>query len=70
VGGDVAAERPAVRRAVAVLLSGTGSDGALGVQAIAEEGGVVFAQELQSAKFDGMPRSRGVQSQLVASILS
>lgn len=44
-------------RAVAVILSGTGSDGPLGVQAIAEEGGVVFAQEPQSAKFDGMPRS-------------
>lgn len=44
-------------RAVAVILSGTGSDGALGIQAIAEEGGVVFAQEPQSAKFDGMPRS-------------
>jgi two-component system CheB/CheR fusion protein len=44
-------------RAVAVILSGTGSDGALGVQAIAEEGGVVFVQEPESAKFDGMPRS-------------
>jgi len=43
--------------AVAVILSGTGSDGALGVQAIAEEGGVVFAQDPESAKFDGMPRS-------------
>jgi two-component system CheB/CheR fusion protein len=43
--------------AVAVILSGTGSDGALGVQAIAEEGGVVFAQDPISAKFDGMPRS-------------
>ncbi len=44
-------------RAVAVILSGTGSDGALGVQAIAEEGGVVFAQDPASAKFYGMPRS-------------
>jgi two-component system CheB/CheR fusion protein len=44
-------------RTVAVILSGTGSDGALGVQAIAEEGGVVFAQDPASAKFDGMPRS-------------
>jgi len=43
--------------AFAVILSGTGSDGALGVQAIAEEGGVVFAQDPASAKFDGMPRS-------------
>ncbi len=43
-------------RAVAVILSGTGSDGALGVQAIAEEGGVVIAQDPASARFDGMPR--------------
>ena len=43
--------------AVAVILSGTGSDGALGVQAVAEEGGVVFAQDPAAAKFDGMPRS-------------
>jgi two-component system, chemotaxis family, CheB/CheR fusion protein len=43
--------------AVAVILSGTGSDGALGVQAVAEEGGIVFAQDPASAKFDGMPRS-------------
>jgi two-component system CheB/CheR fusion protein len=43
--------------AIGVILSGTGSDGALGVQAIAEEGGVVFAQDPASAKFDGMPRS-------------
>jgi two-component system CheB/CheR fusion protein len=43
--------------AVAVILSGTGSDGALGVQAIAEEGGVVFAQDPESTKFNGMPRS-------------
>lgn len=44
-------------KAVAVILSGTGSDGALGVQAIAEEGGVVFAQTPESAKFDSMPRA-------------
>ncbi len=44
-------------RAFAVILSGTGSDGALGVQAVAEAGGVVFAQDPASAKFDGMPRS-------------
>jgi two-component system, chemotaxis family, CheB/CheR fusion protein len=43
--------------AIAVILSGTGSDGALGVQAVAEEGGIVFAQDPASAKFDGMPRS-------------
>ena len=43
--------------AIAVILSGTGSDGTLGVLAIREEGGVAFAEDPQSAKFDGMPRS-------------
>lgn len=43
--------------ALAVVLSGTGSDGTNGIKAIKEHGGLVFAQEPQSAKFDGMPRS-------------
>jgi two-component system CheB/CheR fusion protein len=44
-------------RAVGVILSGTASDGTLGLQAIKAEGGVTFAQDEQSAKYDGMPRS-------------
>ncbi|AVM72932.1 chemotaxis protein CheB [Magnetospirillum gryphiswaldense] len=44
-------------RAVAVVLSGTGSDGSRGILAINEAGGLVFVQEPQTAKFDGMPRS-------------
>jgi two-component system, chemotaxis family, CheB/CheR fusion protein len=44
-------------KAVAVILSGTGSDGSKGIQAIKDNGGVVFVQEPQSAKFDGMPLS-------------
>ena len=44
-------------QAVAVILSGTASDGALGVQAIKSEGGVVFAQDEQSSGFFGMPES-------------
>ena len=43
--------------AVAVVLSGTGSDGTLGSRAIKAEGGIVFAQDLESAPHDGMPRS-------------
>ena len=43
--------------AVAVILSGMGSDGALGLGAIKEKGGAVFVQDPASAKFDGMPRS-------------
>ncbi len=43
--------------AVGVILSGMGSDGALGLRAIKEQGGLVLAQDPASAKFDGMPRS-------------
>lgn len=44
-------------RSVAVVLSGTGSDGTNGIKKVKECGGLVIAQELSSAKFDGMPRS-------------
>ncbi|MEY3106876.1 MAG: hypothetical protein RIT35_1049, partial [Pseudomonadota bacterium] len=44
-------------RAIGIILSGTGSDGTLGSRAIKAEGGVLFAQELTSAEFDGMPFS-------------
>ena len=43
--------------AIGIVLSGTGSDGALGARAIAGEGGMVMAQAPQSAQYDGMPRS-------------
>lgn len=44
-------------RAIGVVLSGTASDGSQGIKAIKAEGGLVFAQEPKSAKYDGMPRS-------------
>ncbi|MDD2464868.1 MAG: chemotaxis protein CheB [Desulfobulbus sp.] len=44
-------------RAICVVLSGTGSDGSLGVRAIKGEGGMVMAQEPNSTEYDGMPRS-------------
>ena len=44
-------------RAIAVVLSGMGSDGALGLQAIKAVGGLTVAQEPASAQFDSMPRS-------------
>ncbi len=44
-------------RAIAIVLSGTGSDGTLGVRAIKGEGGMVMAQAPASTDFDGMPRS-------------
>jgi two-component system, chemotaxis family, CheB/CheR fusion protein len=44
-------------RAIGVVLSGTGSDGALGLQAIKARGGIAFAQSEDSAKYDGMPHA-------------
>ncbi|HKV53702.1 MAG TPA: chemotaxis protein CheB, partial [Candidatus Binataceae bacterium] len=44
------------RNCIAVVLSGTGSDGALGIQEIKGAGGIIFAQEPASARFDGMPK--------------
>jgi two-component system CheB/CheR fusion protein len=43
--------------AIAVILSGTASDGTLGISAIKSEGGITFAQEPKTAKYDGMPVS-------------
>src|SRR6266446_5262387 len=43
--------------AIGIILSGTASDGTLGLAAIKAEGGITFAQDERSAKFDGMPRS-------------
>jgi two-component system, chemotaxis family, CheB/CheR fusion protein len=43
--------------AVAVILSGAGSDGARGVEAIKEVGGIVYAQDTESARFPGMPEA-------------
>ena len=45
------------KSSIAIILSGTGSDGALGVRAIKESGGIVLVQDEQTSKFDGMPKS-------------
>ena len=42
-------------RAIAVVLSGTGSDGAMGVQAIKKMGGTVIVQDEKTSEFFGMP---------------
>jgi two-component system, chemotaxis family, CheB/CheR fusion protein len=44
-------------RLVAVVLSGTGSDGSRGVARVSAAGGTVLAQRPDTASFDGMPRS-------------
>ncbi|MFH1743897.1 MAG: chemotaxis protein CheB [bacterium] len=43
--------------AVCIILSGTGTDGTLGLKAIKGEVGMVMVQDEESAKYDGMPRS-------------
>ena len=45
------------RGAIGVVMSGTASDGTLGLKAIKSAGGTTYAQEPKSAKFDGMPKS-------------
>jgi two-component system, chemotaxis family, CheB/CheR fusion protein len=44
-------------RAVAIVLSGTGTEGTLGIRAVKGEGGMVMVQDPATAKYDGMPRS-------------
>ncbi len=52
---SLAAERG--RAAIAVILSGTGSDGTLGLEAIKAAGGLTLVQNEYQAKFAGMPHS-------------
>jgi two-component system CheB/CheR fusion protein len=44
-------------RAIAIVLSGTGSDGSRGIRSVHEAGGLVVVQAPETAKFDGMPKS-------------
>lgn len=44
-------------QAIAIILSGTGSDGSRGIRAIKEHEGMVMVQDPEEAKFDGMPKS-------------
>ncbi|HXA02230.1 MAG TPA: chemotaxis protein CheB [Cytophagaceae bacterium] len=44
-------------KSIAVILSGTGTDGTKGIAAIKKSGGLVIAQDPESAKFNGMPNS-------------
>ncbi len=43
--------------AIAIILSGTGSDGSNGIKDIKEHDGMIIVQDLETSKFDGMPRS-------------
>ncbi len=55
-------------RAIAVVLTGTGSDGSMGVQAIKKMGGTVISQSEESAEFAGMPQA-AIQTKCVDFIL-
>ena len=44
-------------RAIAIILSGTGSDGREGIDIIHDNGGMVLAQDPEESQFDGMPKS-------------
>ena len=44
-------------RAICVVLSGTGSDGTLGLKSVKEHGGLAVAQHPENAKYDAMPRN-------------
>ncbi|KAA5542644.1 PAS domain-containing protein [Roseiconus nitratireducens] len=42
---------------IGIILSGSGTDGTIGLKAISDAGGMTFAQDSESARFDSMPRS-------------
>jgi two-component system CheB/CheR fusion protein len=56
-------------RAIGIVLSGTASDGTFGLRSIRAEGGITFAQDPETAKFDGMPAS-AIMADCVDFILS
>jgi two-component system CheB/CheR fusion protein len=45
------------REAICIILSGTGTDGAIGLRALREKGGLIIVQSAKSAHYDGMPKS-------------
>ncbi len=55
-------------RAIAVVLTGTGSDGSMGVQAIKKMGGTVIVQDEKSSEFYGMPAA-AIQTKCVDFVL-
>ncbi|MBD63692.1 MAG: hypothetical protein CME62_00665 [Halobacteriovoraceae bacterium] len=56
-------------QAIGVILSGTGSDGAIGIKEIRGLGGITLAQDPESAKYDGMPCS-AIDTECVDHILT
>ena len=56
------------KNAVAVVLTGTGSDGTLGLERVKEMGGFTVVQDPEEAEYDGMPRS-AISSGLIDFVL-
>lgn len=44
-------------KAIGVVLSGSGTDGSIGLKAIKDKGGITFCQNLETAEFTGMPKA-------------
>ena len=61
--------RSAQERAIGVILSGTASDGALGIREIKAAGGITIAQSPESARYDGMPHA-SIATGLIDLVLS
>lgn len=55
-------------KAIGIIVSGTASDGTMGIKAIKGEGGMVMVQDPATAKYDGMPRS-AIKTDLVDFVL-
>lgn len=51
--------------AIGIVLSGNDADGSAGLQAIRDAGGITFAQDTESAKFEVMPRAAAAAADLV-----
>ena len=47
-------------KAIGIILSGTGADGAVGLRTIVQEGGLVLVEQPETAQFDGMPRTPSI----------
>ena len=56
------------RDTVAIILSGTGTDGSAGIKAIKEAGGLLMVQSPEEAEFDGMPRA-AIETGIVDAVL-
>ncbi|MFK7769598.1 MAG: chemotaxis protein CheB [Mariniblastus sp.] len=56
-------------RAIGMVLSGTGSDGAEGIATIHQHGGTTIVESLETAQFDGMPKN-AINKECIDMVLS